>query len=318
MKAVRIHEYGGPEVMRYDDVDPPVPGPDEVLVAVAAAGVNPADFKFRDGRLHEIAALTFPATLGSDIAGVVVATGSAVSDPAPGTRVGAMLEPTTPNGYAELVCVPAADCAVLPDDMSFVAAAAVPCAGLTGAQMVERILAPKAGDLVLVIGATGMVGRFAMQEVKNAGARVVAAVRPGYAEQARALGADEVVPLDGSAWAGAAFDGVVDTVGGPAASVLAAAVKPDGIIVTAATDPLDIASLPVAPSYVGVRPDGPQLQRLLEAVHSGKVPVPVAATHPLSDAGAAHAAVERGGLSGKVVLLIGDNGTTAAAIDGPS
>lgn len=304
MKASRIHGHGGADALRYEGADDPVPGPGEVLIRVAVAGVNPADHKHRDGMFKDFIQYRFPKILGYDVAGTVVATGEGVAAPAPGTRVFALLDPMVAGGYAELVATAASGCAVIPEGLDFETAAGMPCPALTGTQMVEEHLRPRAGDTVLITGATGMVGRFAVRAAKAAGANVVAAVRPAYEGEARALGADEVVALDGREWPGTPFDGVIDTVGGAAATALARATKPGGKILTAATDPLDASLLSSAPAFVAVHPDGARLERLGKDVAAGAVTVPIAARFPLSAAGEAQDMMEKGGARGKIVLIV--------------
>lgn len=304
MKATRIHAHGGTDVLLYEDAEKPAPRLGEVLIRVAVAGVNPADHKHRDGMFKDYIPYVFPKTLGYDVAGTVEAVGDGVTAPAPGTRIFAMLDPMVGGGYAEYVTTDAAGCAVMPDAMDFATAAGMPCPALTGTQMIEEQLKPQKGDTILITGATGMVGRFALLAAKSAGARVVAAVRPAYAEEARALGADEVVALDGGAWTGAAFDGVIDTVGGAASTVLAASTRAGGRILTAATNPLDATVLPSPPEFIAVHPDGARLERLGADVMAGTMAVPIAARFALAEAGQAQAMIEAGGVRGKVVLLV--------------
>jgi NADPH:quinone reductase-like Zn-dependent oxidoreductase len=266
--------------------------------------VNPADHKHRSGLFKDFVPYRFPHTIGYDVAGTIEALGEGVGMPAVGTRVFALLDPMTAGGYAEYVTTAASGCAALPDGLDVETAAGMPCPALTGTQMVEECLRPAAGDTVLVTGATGMVGRFAVRAAKAAGARVIAAVRPAYADEARALGADAVVALDGRAWDGDPFDGVIDTVGGEASTALAANTKPGKRILTAATDPLDATRLPVLPEFIAVHPDGARLARLGEDVAAGAVAVPIAARLPLAEAGRAQAMLEAGGVRGKILLIV--------------
>jgi NADPH:quinone reductase len=304
VKASRIHEHGDPGVLRYEDAEDPVPGAGEVLIRVAAAGVNPADHKHRSGMFKDFVRYVFPKIIGYDVAGTIAAVGEGVAGFEPGTRVFALLDPNVGGGYAELVATAMENCARLPDGLDFETAAGFPCPGLTGVQLVEEVLRPAPGDRVLITGATGMVGRFALHAAKRAGAHVIAAVRPNYAEDALLLGADEVVPLDGAVWTGAPLDGVIDTVGGPAATALARGVRAGGQVLTAATDPLDATVLPVAPAFVPVHPDGARLERLGRDVAAGLIPVPIAARFPLPEAGEAQRAMERGGVKGKIILTV--------------
>lgn len=304
MKATRIHEHGGADKLRYEHAEAPVPKAGEVLIRVAAAGVNPADHKHRSGMFKDYVAYVFPKTLGYDVAGTVEAVGEGVKGLPEGTRVFALLDPFVAGGYAEFVTTKVEGCAVMPGNMDFATAAGIPCPGLTGTQMIEEHLKPGPGDTVLITGATGMVGRFAVRAARAAGARVVAAVRPAYADEAWQLGADQVVPLDGKRWEGQPFDGFIDTVGGAVSTALAAAVRPGARILTAATDPMDASRLPVTPEFIAVHPDGARLERLGQEVMTDAVSVPIVARFLLAEAAKAHEAIEKGGLRGKVVLII--------------
>jgi NADPH2:quinone reductase len=158
MKAIRIHSYGPPEVLSYDEVPDPVAGPTEVLVAVEASGVNPADYKFRSGMLARAFTKPLPFTLGMDIAGQIVGVGQDVKDFSVGNRVLAMLYMMGNGGYAERVAVPVEWCAPWPAALTAPLAAALPTPATTAVEMLEDDLALKAGQSILVIGATGAVG----------------------------------------------------------------------------------------------------------------------------------------------------------------
>ncbi len=301
MRAVRFHDYGGPDVLRLEEIGASAPKAGEVLVRVAAAGVNPADWKLRSGMFKAFSPFLFPAILGFDLAGEVIAVGDGVRGWRPGARVAALLEREDIGAYAEIVRVRIDALARLPDALGFAFAAAVPTAGLTGSQLIEDHLKVQAGEHVLVAGATGQVGRFAVHAAKERGAKVTAGVRAAYADQARALGADAVAII-GEEWSGAPFDAVADTVGGPDVSRLCRNMTSAARIATAATIPLDPALLPVEPHFIAVRRDGPRLERLLEAVARGEVPVGIARRFPLARAAEAHQLVEAGGLAGKIIL----------------
>lgn len=303
MKAVRIHQHGGVDEFRYEDAPNPVPGPDEVLISVRAAGVNPADHKHRSGIFKDFVQYNFPLIIGYDVAGEVIAIGDNVTELSVGSRVFAMLNPVVSGGYGELVTTAASNCGIIPDGMDFDLAAAIPCPALTGTQFVEERLKPKAGDLILVTGATGMVARFAVRAAKDAGARVVAAVRSDYADEARALGADFVVMLGEESWNGERFDAVIDTVGGDVATDIASKAKAGAPILTAATTPLDAARLPSLPEFISVHPDGCRLGRLGAEVQKGVVPVEIRERLPFSQAAKAHSMIESGGVRGKIVLI---------------
>src|SRR5271166_4587529 len=194
MKAILMDGYGGPEMLRLGETPLPVAGDGEVLIRVTAVGVNPADPKWRTGMFKAFAPLTFPHVPGYDVAGVVeqAPAGGAI---AKGARVAAILHAFRQGAYAEYAVTPAAEVAVLPDALSDETAAAIPTPGLTGVQLVEEHLDVQPGQTVLITGAVGAVGRFALHAAKARGGRVVAAVRASQQAEARRLGADEVVTL---------------------------------------------------------------------------------------------------------------------------
>lgn len=299
MRAMVIDGYGGPEVLRLADLPKPRPADGQVLVEVRAAAVNPADGKWRSGMFAAFAPVRFPHVLGYDVAGVVVGGEEFAS----GTRVAGMLDPMVKGGYAEFVAVDAAQLAVLPDALSFETAAAIPTAGLTGMQLVERAADVQPGQLVLVTGAVGAVGRFAVHAARLRGAEVVAAVRGAQKDEARALGADHVIALGEEGWAGRRFDHVIDTVGGDAVATLCRHLTPGGRIVTAATMPINPEGLAAAPEFYSVVPSGEGVARLARMVAAGQIEVPVACTLPLEAAAEAQRLTDAGSLGGKVVFI---------------
>lgn len=298
MKAVAFARYGGPEVLELVDAPDPVAGPGEVLIRVRAIGVNPADGKWRSGMLHQIAPLPLPHIGGYDVAGEVIG-----GDALPvGTRVVAMVDAFRAGAYAELTATTPDRVAVLPESVDFATGAALPTPGLTGMQAIDEQLDVKAGDRVLVTGAAGGVGRFCVQAAKERGATVVAGVRESARAEALSLGADEIVVLGGAEYDGPLFDKMIDNVGGEIVAPLCRKVKPDGKIRTVATTPVPSDGVPVEIVFFGVHPDSAQLSRLINWAASGKVPVPIAAKLPLSQASEGQRRVDAGGAGGKVIL----------------
>src|SRR6202162_4268173 len=171
MKAVVVHQYGGPEVLKFEDYPDPVPGPGEVLVRVAAASVNPIDYKRRAGLTKDFYPIKFPGLIGVDIAGTVVKIGPGVEGFSVGDRVFAMAD----NTYAELCVVNAAVLAKIPDGLDLIRAAALPLATTTGNQL-SFATGINAGQTVMVVGAVGNVGRSAVFTAKQRGATVIAGV----------------------------------------------------------------------------------------------------------------------------------------------
>ena len=300
MKAIQFERHGEPEVLEQVELEIPKAGPGQVQIRAAAAGVNPADYKWRNGFNLRYMPLPLPHVPGMDAAGVVTELGKGVTEFAVGDRVVASVN----AAYAEYVVADVKACARLPDGVDFVQAAALPCPALTGVEMVEEGIAPSVGQTVLVTGATGGVGRFAAMAAKALGARVVVAVRGAYVDEVKALGFDEVVTFDAPLRENLRFDHVADTVGGPEVARLCRNLKPGGKIITVATTPIDPEGLPAAPKTFGFHPDGARLARIVDAIDKGAISMPVAKRLPLAEAREAQRLVEHGGARGRVVLTI--------------
>jgi NADPH2:quinone reductase len=300
MRVVQFDEYGPPNVLHLADIDAPIAGQGQVQIRVAATGVNPADFKLRSGSLQAIAPVRMPHIVGYDAAGVVAAVGPGVERLKVGDRVVA----TVAAGYAEFVVADESACALLPVDCDFVQAAALPCPALTGVQMIEDGVRPQKGQTVLITGATGGVGRFAVDAALALGAIVVAAVRPSYFDEALQLGAHEVIALEAGVEEGRTFDHVADTIGGTAVARLCRHVVPGGTIFTVSTSSIDPDGLPTPPVFFIYRSDGARLARIVDSVADGAVRMPIARVLPLASAAEGHRLLEAGGLNGRIVLEI--------------
>jgi NADPH:quinone reductase-like Zn-dependent oxidoreductase len=301
MKAVVLHEYGGPDKLKWEDVDDPQAGEGEVLVRLSAASINPVDWKMRSGAAKERFPVEFPGILGRDVSGVVREVGPRVKGFEPGDRVMALAWHT----YAELVVVKASDLVHVPEDLGVTEAAALPLVTLTGEQLVTLGTKIQPGQMVLVTGAVGAVGRSAVWTAKKAGATVIAGVRAKQAKEAGEIGADVVLALDDeNAMAALGFvDAVADTVGGETATKLLGKVKQGGVFASVLGPPANAQMHPtvhVAP--VVAKPNAASLRTLAEDVVAGKLKIPIDRMIPLADAGEGHAAAEKGGL-GKVLLL---------------
>lgn len=305
MKAVVLHEYGGPGKLKYEDVDDPVPGEGEVLVRQAATSVNPIDYKMRSGAAKEHFPVEFPGILGRDISGIVRALGPGVTGLAVGDKVIALGLHT----YAELVTVKAQDVALLPDGLDLVEAAALPLVTLTGEQLITRGTGIHSGiqpgQTVLVAGAVGGVGRSAVWTAKKAGATVIAGVKKKQVDEAKTIGADEVVALDdSSAMEKLGFvDAVASAVGGETAEMLLGKVKQGGVFGSVLGPPANTKMNPtVQVTPIMVVPDGPMLRTLAEDVAAKRFAIPIDRMIPLKDADKGQEAAEKGGI-GKVLLL---------------
>jgi NADPH:quinone reductase-like Zn-dependent oxidoreductase len=300
MKAVVVHQYGGPEVLKFEDYPDPVPGPGDVLVRVAAASVNPIDYKRRAGLTKDFYPMQFPSLIGVDMAGTVVKIGPGVEGFSAGDQVFAMAD----NTYAELCVVKAAVLAKVPKGLDLIQAAALPLVTTTGNQLLSATEI-KAGQTVLVVGAIGNVGRSAVFTAKQRGATVIAGVLKTQVDQAKTIGADQAVATDDdSAIASlATLDAVADTVGGRTAEKLIAKVKPGGVYASVVEAPQNAAKYPsVKVVHVFSKFDRKTLEFMAEAVRDGKLVIPISQKLALSDAAKAQALAEKGGI-GKILLV---------------
>ena len=299
MKAMALHQHGGPEVLQLVDLPVPAPAKGEVLIRVAAIGANPADWKWRQGMFAAMLPISFPYVPGYDVAGVV----ERGDKLAPGTRVMAMLDNLKAGAYAEFVTVAADVVAVIPEGLDFTSAAALPCPALTGVQVIDEDIQPAKGETVVITGATGSVGRFALLAAKRRGATVVAAVREGHRQTALELGADQALALD-QAGSAVECDHLIDTVGGALVVPWARKVRTGGKIRTVATDPIPADNLPSTPEFSRVHPDSAQLAQIAQDVAAGHIITPPIQTMPLADAAHAHDIMQNGPGGGKIVLIV--------------
>ena len=299
MKAIVVHQYGGPEVLKLEEYPDPVPGPGGVLVRVAAASVNPIDNKRRAGLTKDFYPMQFPSLIGVDISGTVVKIGPGVEDFSVGDQVFAMAD----NTYAELCVVKAAILAKVPKGLDLIQAAALPLVTTTGNQLLSAT-GIKAGQTVLVVGAAGNVGRSAVFTAKERGATVIAGVLKRQMDEAKTVGADQVVATDDTAIANLPpLDAVADTVGGRTAEKLIAKVKPGGVFASVLEVPQNAAKYSsVKVVHVFSKFDRKTLEFMAEAVRDGKLVIPISQKLPLSEAAEAQAAAEKGGV-GKILLV---------------
>ncbi len=332
MKAVRIHEFGGPEVLRYEDAPRPAPGVDEVLVRVHAASINPPDLYLRDG----YRALPpewqpnpdFPLILGTDISGVVAAVGENVSEFNVGDEVFSMVRfphdlMTGSNSYADYVKIPASDLARKPKGIDHIQAAAAPMSLLTAWQFLVELghdapnpfqdfdHAPISlrGKSVLVNGAGGGVGHLAVQVAKRKGAHVIAVASGKHESVLRDLGADAFIDYTRQPAETAAhgIDLVIDAVGGSHMERFLSVIKDNGALYL--VNPLgfsgrkEAARRGITVSTTQVRSNGAQLAEAGRLLDDGTIRVVIDSTFPLSEASAAHERASKGGIQGKIVLI---------------
>jgi len=294
MRALRIHGYGGPEVMRLEDVPAPSSGPGQLRVKVKAASVNPIDWKMRRGMLASIFPLSFPRTLGRDCAGE-----------ANGALIAGVADPRTDGTHAEYALLPPAATAPVPAGLDAAAAASLCVAGLSAWIPLAEVAQLQPGMCVLIHGGAGGVGSLAIQIARELGAKVV--TTSTQADYCRSLGAERVIDYRVENFADAGpFDVILDTLGGEAHVRSLQALKPGGVLVA-------LSATPVPPHTVpnGVRIEKPQVQatrerlgRIFDWAVSGRLRPQVLQRFPLEKAQDAYAAAEAAHGRGKIVLQI--------------
>lgn len=307
MKAVRFHDYGDSDVLRYEDVEDPVPGPDQVRIRVAGTAFNPVDAGIRGGYLQEPFPVALPHVPGIDVAGTVDSIGSDVTGRRIGDRVIGFL-PLVPDGSAaEYVVAPAEILADAPARIPLADAAALPSVGLTAWESLFEHAELRAGQRLLVNGAGGAVGGYALQLAKYAGAHVIATASPRSIERVRTAGADEVIDHTTTDVA-EAISQPVDVVLNlaPAATAelnkLAGLVRGGGVVLSTVPTAMPDQTGEARAVSVFARSDADQLARLVKMIDAGELRVDVAERLPLGELPTVHARSDAGALSGKVVL----------------
>jgi NADPH:quinone reductase-like Zn-dependent oxidoreductase len=302
MKAVVLPSYGEAERLEIREIDEPSPGPNEIKVRVAAAGINPIDLKQRSGHYAKYMPLDLPAILGRDVAGEVVAVGPRVTN----FKVGARVLGFVNKGYADYVVAPVGAWAEVPKKLDLVDAAALPLVLLTGAQLVEEAADVDKGEVVLVTGATGSVGRVAVFCAKARGAIVYAGVRAEHEVEATKLGVHGVVALDDDRQIDElpSLDALADTVGGETTQKLLRRLKPGARIGSTVGEPPSAKERGFAVKAFLTRPDAARLAELAAAVADHELVIPIAKRFPLDEAAEAQRLAEKGGV-GKVLLTTG-------------
>jgi len=330
MKAIRLHEFGGSEVLRYEEAPFPELKPGEVLVRVHAVGINPPDWYLREGYKdlppEWQPTVSFPFILGSDVSGVVEAVATDVQGFSVGDEVFGMVRfPSLGESaaYAEYVAAPASDLALKPAGIDHVHAAGAPMAGLTGWQFLIELghneanpfqpekhrPVPLNGKTVLVNGAAGGVGHLAVQLAKWKGAHVIAVASGKHESFLRELGADEFIDYTKSPPEDVAHDVdlVLDTLGGSTTGRFLRTLKRGGAlfpVFLGFSDAEEATKLDVTVSMTQVRSNGPQLAELGRLLDAGTVRVAIDSTFPLADARKAHERAAGGHIQGKIVLTV--------------
>jgi NADPH:quinone reductase-like Zn-dependent oxidoreductase len=333
MRAYVLQRYGGPEGSWLMDVPAPAPGPRDLLVAVRAAGLNPVDFKFRQGKLRAILRPRLPLVLGNELAGQVIAVGRDVKRFRAGDRVFARVAKDRAGAFAEQACVEEDHAAPMPRDLDFAAAAAVPLAALTALQALRDELGVKPGQRVFISGGAGGVGTFAIQVAKWLGAHVTTTASKRGEELVRSLGCDEVIDYTSQdiSGTGARFDAGFDLIGGKTLEQMFEIMKPGTRIVSIAALPEPQTAIKdlgghralsalfwiisygirsrarragISYRYLFMHPSGSELAQLADLIEQGKLKVIVDKTYPFANISEALAYVESGRAKGKVVVTM--------------
>jgi NADPH:quinone reductase-like Zn-dependent oxidoreductase len=307
MKAIRIHSYGGPEVLAYEEAPRPTPGAGEVLVRVRAAGVNPVDWKIREGLLKDSLQYTFPFIPGWDLSGIIEETGSGVTYFKPGDAVFSRPDISRDGAYAEFIVVNESLLAKKPRSIDHVHAAGIPLAAMTAWQALFDGAQLQRGQRVLIHAGSGGVGSFAVQLAKWKGAHVIATCSTANVDFVKGLGADEVIDYRQTDFIHMKHvDAVLDTLGGEVQERSWKVIKPFGILVSTVSQPsVETAeSLNIRQAFVLLKPDGALLADIAKLVDAGTIKSPVETVLPLSEARKAQELSKTGHTRGKIVLNV--------------
>jgi len=308
MKAVRIPEYGGVDVLRFEDAPRPEPGPGEVLVRVHAAGVNPVDWKVRAGYVRDWLKYKLPMIPGWDFSGVIESPGPDVDGWRAGAEVYARPDLSRDGAYADYIAVRESEIAAKPKSVDHVHAAAIPLAALTAWQALFDAGGLAAGQKVLIHAAAGGVGHFAVQLAKWKGAFVAGTASSRNHDFLRQLGADQPIDYTSVRFEDVArdFDVVLDTLAGETRTRSWGVLKKAGILVTilGQPSPEDAKAHGVRAAGIFVQPNPKQLAEIAALVDSGTLKPHVEAVFPLAEASKAHQLGEKNRVRGKIVLRV--------------
>ena len=308
MKAIRIHAYGGPEVLIYEDAPRPKPGPGEVLVRVHATGVNPVDWRMREGYLKERVPYSLPVIPGWDLSGVIVATGPDVIRWKAGDEVYGRPDMARDGANAEYIVVRGREIALKPKSIDHIHAAAIPLAGLTAWQSLFDAAGLSAGQKILIHAAAGGVGSFAVQLARWRGAYVIGTASGRNHAFVRELGADEAIDYEHTRFEDVVrdIDVVLDTMGGEIQKRSWTVLKKGGILVSIISPPAQQEAIAhgVRQAYVFAQSNATQLAELAMLVDYGKLRPVVETVLPLSQARRAQELSQAGHTRGKIVLRV--------------
>jgi len=308
MKAVRYHEYGDPRVMRYEDAERPRPAAGQALIRVAATSFNAVDAAIRAGYLQQQFPVRFPHTPGIDVAGTVAALGEGVTGLNSGDAVIGFLPMNENGAAAEFVVAPADVLTAAPRTVPLADAAALPAVALTAWQALFEHANLHAGQRILINGAGGGVGGFAVQLAKGVGAFVIATASPRSTDAVRSDGADQIVDYTATSLAGAItepVDVVLNLVRASEQDMasLVGLVAPGGVLVTTASPARDDPARKVRAISMFVRSNAKELAAIVSKIDAGELRIDISETYPLSDIALVHEKSDAGNLRGKVLLV---------------
>jgi NADPH:quinone reductase-like Zn-dependent oxidoreductase len=310
MKAIVVHEYGGPEVLKYEDAPRPEPKEDQILVRVVAAGVNPVDGMIRSGMFAKHEKAAFPMILGGDIAGVVENVGNKIAKFKAGDPVFAYLSLKNGGGYAEYALATEREATLKPKSLTYVEAAAVPIVALTAWQALVDTAKLSAGQTVLIHGGSGGVGTFAIQIAKARGAKVIATASTANQHLLKELGADIAVDYTKQKFEDLAkdVDVVLVSVGKDTLARSYGVVKKGGFIVSivARLDQAELDKHGIHGATLSVDPNSEELAEIGKLIDEKKIKVIVSQTFPLSEAVKAQEQAASGHTRGKIVLKVAE------------
>src|SRR5438477_11484432 len=308
VKAIRIHNYGGPEVLKYEDALRPEPQAGEVLVRVHAAGVNPIDWKVREGYMKDFWPHKFPLILGWDLSGVVEELDRGVSRFKIGDEVYSLPDPTCNGAYADYIVVRELELARKPNSLYHIRAAAVPLAALTAWQSLFDTAQLQPGQRVLIHAGSGGIGHFAVQLAKWKGAYVFATASTKNQDLLRKLGVDEPIDYTQQRFENVVrnIDIVLDTLGDETQERSWSVLKKGGNLVSLVQPPSEekAEELGVRAALLGAQPNGAQLAEIAKIIDSGKLTPVINRILPLSEARGAHELSQSGHTHGKIALRV--------------
>ena len=311
MKAIRIHNYGGPEVLQYEDAPRPRPQAGEVLIRVYAAGVNPIDWKVREGYMKDLWPHKFPLIPGWDLSGVVEAVGpgpAATGRFKKGDEVYSVPDVSRDGAYAEYIVVRESELALKPKSLHHVHAAAVPLAALTARQALFDAGQLVSGQRILIHGGSGGVGHVAVQLAKWKGAHVFGTASTKNQELLRELGVDEPIDYTKQKFEDVArnVDLVLDLIGGETQERSWSVLKKGGVLLSLVQPPSveKAKALGVRAAFVAGHPSGAQLAEIAKLIDSGELKLTIDRILPLSEVRRAHELSKSGHTRGKIVLRV--------------